>query len=125
MFCTAINCMDGRVQSPVAKFMKKRFGMKYVDTVTEAGPVKILADQAPPELLNSIMKRLEISVGVHESRAIAIVGHHDCAGNPVPREKQLQQLQAARKVIVGRFPEAEVILLWVDEQWNAVEVPVE
>lgn len=43
-FCTAINCMDGRVQLPVINFLMRRFSVEYVDSVTDAGPVKILAE---------------------------------------------------------------------------------
>ena len=44
-FCTAINCMDGRTQLPVIEFLKDKFGVEFVDTITEPGPVRILADQ--------------------------------------------------------------------------------
>jgi hypothetical protein len=35
-FCTAINCMDGRVQLPTITFLKKHFGIEHVDCITEA-----------------------------------------------------------------------------------------
>lgn len=39
-FVTAINCMDGRVQEPVIKWMKEKYNATYVDMITEAGPNK-------------------------------------------------------------------------------------
>ena len=45
-FGTAINCMDGRVQEPVAKFLKEIYGIDFVDTITEPGPVKILSENS-------------------------------------------------------------------------------
>ena len=43
-FATAINCMDGRTQLPVIAYLKEKCKIDCVDMVTEAGPVKILAD---------------------------------------------------------------------------------
>jgi hypothetical protein len=37
-YCTAINCMDGRVQLPTTAFQKERFNVDHVDMITEAGP---------------------------------------------------------------------------------------
>ena len=44
-FCTVINCMYGRVQLPVNKYLQKRFNVEFVDTITEAGPVFIISDK--------------------------------------------------------------------------------
>ena len=43
IFCTAINCMDGRVQAPVNAYLRTRFNADYVDAVTEPGPALVLA----------------------------------------------------------------------------------
>ena len=61
-FGTAINCMDGRTQIPVINYLKNKFDLDYVDTITEPGPNKILADRSESELLKSIKNRLDISV---------------------------------------------------------------
>ena len=47
-FCTAINCVDGRVQVPVINYLKKRFKVDYVNVVSEPGPSKILAEAPSP-----------------------------------------------------------------------------
>ena len=53
-FCTAINCMDGRVQLPVIQYLQKRFNVDFVDSVTEAGPNLILSEAEDPGLVQSI-----------------------------------------------------------------------
>ena len=121
-FCTAINCMDGRVQLPVINYLRKRCGVKNVDSVTDPGPVAILADETNFAGIGSIMDRVRISVHHHESRSIAVIGHHDCAGNPVEKEIQTQQTRAAMRLVKARFPECEVFGLWVDERWNVLEL---
>ena len=72
-FCTVINCMDGRVQLPVIEYLKNKFEADFVDTITEAGPVAILAEKKDSELADSILKRVDISVNKHKSVGIAVV----------------------------------------------------
>ena len=121
-FATAINCMDGRIQLPVILYLKKRYDADYVDLVTEAGPIKILAKNKDTVLLNSIKRRVEISKTRHGSQHVGIVGHHDCAGNPVSKNVQLKQIREAAK-IVGKWGLNMVIVgLWVDENWMTHEV---
>ena len=121
-FATAINCMDGRTQLPVIEWMKQAYGVDYVDAVTEPGPVRILAE-APDSLpAKSMAGRVAISVEKHGSRNIAIVTHHDCAGNPVGREEQTVQLRAAIETVRGWGFKPEVVGVWVDEKWQVTLV---
>ena len=120
-FCTAVNCMDGRVQLPVNAYMQQRFSVAYVDAVTEAGPIAILARQDEP-LIASILSRVRISVEKHGSRVIAVVGHHDCAGNPVSKDLQIVQCRAAADLLAESFPQALVVKLWVDETWQVHDI---
>lgn len=119
-FATAINCMDGRTQQSVSDWMKKAFCVDYVDTITEPGPNKILAEKT--EEAESIKRRVLISVGKHGSKHIAIVGHHDCAGNPVGKELQVAHIARAIKTIESWGLSANVIGLWVDENWRVNKV---
>lgn len=117
-FCTAINCMDGRTQLPVIGYLQERFGVEYVDAVTEPGPVGILSSQPDSDAAQSIYRRVDISINAHQSVGIAVVAHHDCAGNPVPEEEQKKQLQASVRVLADRYPQMEVIALWVGDTWT-------
>ena len=117
-FSTAINCMDGRVQLPVIDYMMKRFNVEYVDSITEPGPVKILAEQTDPVLLDSIFKRVSISLKKHGSTTVAICAHADCAGNPAEENIQKEQLKKARALLQIKFPSAEIVTLWLDPDWN-------
>jgi carbonic anhydrase len=121
-FATAINCMDGRAQLPVIEFLKKKFGVDHVDVITEAGPIKALADDADKETLASIRRRILVSVDKHHSQAIAVVGHHDCAGNPVGEAEQRRQIVRSAAVVRSWAPAAEVLGLWVNEDWQVEEV---
>lgn len=121
-FVTAINCMDGRVQLPVIAWMKTQYAADCVDMITEPGPVKILAENTPSSIIDSLRRRVEISVRKHASFCIAVVGHIDCAGNPVGKETQVEQITASVKRIQDwKFP-IPVIGLWVDDQWTVHKI---
>ncbi|MDD3628039.1 MAG: hypothetical protein PHV06_12065 [bacterium] len=121
-FATAVNCMDGRVQIPVIEWLKREYNVDYVDSVTEPGPNKIIAEIKSGPTIESIKNRIGISVNKHHSQLIAIVGHFDCAGNPVDKDKQLIQIFTAINAINSWGFKAEVIGLWVDENWNVTRV---
>ncbi len=114
--------MDGRVQLPVIHFLQKRFKASYVDMITEPGPNRILAEQKDLFKIDSVMLRVDISVKKHLSQSIAVIGHHDCAGNPVGKDKQITQIQKSVNFLKERYPQLTVIGLWVDEIWQVSEV---
>lgn len=122
-FCTAINCMDGRTQLPVNEYLRQRLGVDYVDTITEPGPVRILADEPQSESAESILKRVDISVHKHGSRCIAMVAHHDCAGNRADEKAQRDQSQRAIQFLRGRYPSIQFLSLWVDSTWSVSQIP--
>jgi hypothetical protein len=122
-FATAVNCMDGRTQAPVAEYLKKMFQVDYVDTVTEPGPVKILAERTEAQVVAQIRKRVEISVYKHRSAVVAVVAHGDCAGNPVDEGLQRKQLGEAIRTMKSWGLAVEFLGLWVDEkEWQVERV---
>jgi microsomal dipeptidase-like Zn-dependent dipeptidase len=121
-FVTAINCMDGRTQLPVIEFLKQKYKADYVDSVTEPGPIKILSEKSNRTLVESIRSRVAISVEKHGSKVVGVVGHFDCAGNPVDKTQQLSQLDDAVSLIESWGLDIEVIKLWVDENWQTFQV---
>ena len=117
-FATVINCMDGRVQEPVIAWMKNEYGVDYVDDVTEPGPICMLANNADPVAVDSMRRRVDISVNKHGSHVVAIVAHHDCAGNPVCKYDQMCQLTEAIDTVKSWGFDVDVLGLWVDEDWQ-------
>ena len=122
-FCTVINCMDGRMQLPVIKFLQKRFHAEYVDSITAPGPNLILAKGEDLNAVDAILRCVEISVGKHGSTGIAIVGHEDCAGNPADKGAQFLHLRLAYDRIHDAFPDCESTTLWVSVKGHIEEIP--
>lgn len=117
-FATVINCMDGRVQLPVNNWLREKMGVDYVDTITEPGPIRILANNNEVNVIGSLKEKVGISVGKHGSRLIAVVGHYDCAGNPLSYEEQVPQIMNSIQTVKSWGYEVEVLGLWVDESWS-------
>ena len=120
-FACAINCMDGRVQDAVKKYMQENYGVDYVDMVTEPGPNKILADNFDKPIIENIKKRVEVSTHHHGSKVIAIVGHFGCAGNPTEKEEQILHLKKAEQTLKSLGFKEEIVLLWVDGDWETID----
>jgi hypothetical protein len=114
--------MDGRTQEPVITYLKKCFNADYVDMITEAGPNRILSEGTEAGKLAAIEARVRISVEQHSSVGIAVVGHHDCAGNPCEETEQPEHTSAAVQRISRIFPTVPVIGLWVDADWSVHEL---
>lgn len=62
----------------------------------------------------------------HASKVIAVVGHHDCAGNLVDKETHLRHIREAvawiRAFAKEKNYEVEVVGLYVNEKWEVEEV---
>ena len=118
-FATAINCIDGRVQKPVAEYMQKSFNVDYVDMITEPGPNKILSEGKDVSIVASLKKKVEISIKKHNSQIIAVVAHCDCAGNSENEDVQKEHLRKAAGVILSwRFPAKKIIALWLGDDFK-------
>jgi len=117
-FATAINCMDGRAQKPVAEYIQKNFDIDYVDMITEPGPNKILSEGKEINIIEFLKKKVEISVEKHNSQIIVVVAHYDCAGNPESEDVQKEQLHKAINVIASWGFPVKIIALWLDKNFE-------
>lgn len=125
-FFTSIGCMDGRVQDAIAEYGRNKYGVKYADTITEAGIVGILANNPSKEFLEDLKKKVLISVEKHHSKGILVHGHQECAGNPVEDEKHKEDtLAAAREIRNFVSEDLEVKPMFVvkeENNWIAEEI---
>lgn len=125
LYTTAITCMDGRIQLAVNEAMRSMYDAPYVDTITEAGVVRYLADELEEtHETQAVLMSIRVSVDLHGSRSIAIVAHDDCAGNPISNDAQKAQLAKAVAFVRGHFPQCLVAGLWLGMDWVVqVEIP--
>jgi carbonic anhydrase len=121
-FATAINCMDGRVQCPVKHWLKDNTGAEYVDMITEPGADKLMADGSLSQR-EAVRAKVLTSVNYHKSGSVAVVGHHDCAGNPVAKEEHLKHIRKAMAAVTSWNLGVRVFGLWVNEKWEVEPLP--
>ena len=114
-FATSITCMDGRIQIPLACWIKENYSVDYVDTITEPGVDKQVADNAD---LEGIKSKVGISINFHKSGLIVVSGHFDCAGNPVTDDEHIAHIKKGVEIISSWNLGVKVIGLWVDSSWN-------
>jgi len=121
-FGTVINCMDGRVQYPVLDYLKNNYDLEYFDVANEAGPLRILTERTDKCRLFSLKEQIATSVEEHGSRFIALVGHHDCAENPLSRKEQEGQIDQALEYLQKAYgDEIRYVGLYVNEHWKVEE----
>ena len=120
-FVAAVTCMDGRIQSSINAYLRDKYDVPYVDVISEPGPNRILAEANDDSVIENIKKRLDISIHKHGAEIIALVGHEDCAGNPVYKEAQREDTLKGIDTLASMNFKATVVGLWVSLAGN-VEV---
>ena len=104
-FATAFNCMDGRCQEEVRRFVCSHTDASHVDMVTLAGMDGILAGKRPAMPLDSAtaiaLTRFEAGVSAegHGSKCAFVIGHAGCAGNEVSDEEHILDIRKAVETV--------------------------
>lgn len=121
-FGTLINCSDGRVQYPVMDYLKKSYDIEFFDAANEAGPLLTLTKKTDKCRLISLKEQIRTSLEEHNSKFIALVGHHDCTDNPGDRAFQEKQMGEALDYLQRGFGKDKTYVgLYVNENWEVEE----
>ena len=119
-FATCLNCIDGRVQFPVLNWIKINYNIPFVDMITEPGIVNIFSNDHKHDkssLFESMLEKVKISLNIHNSNIIFLVGHDDCAGNPESPQVQENQIKKSVRNLKEKIkdidPSCKIIGLWV------------
>ena len=113
-FGTALNCIDGRTQLPVTHWLNAHYHLDYVDLITEPGMDRVLARGSEGEIAR-LREMTLVSLTAHASHVIAVVGHFDCAANPVSKYEHFKDIATSTLVVRSWGFPVHVIGLWVDE----------
>ena len=100
---------------PLNAWIKENYSVDYVDTITEPGDDKTIADNS---VLESIKTKISISINAHKSELIVLSGHYDCAANPVSNEEHVEMIKKGVEIISSLNLGVKVIGVWVDDSWN-------
>lgn len=122
-FATCLNCLDGRVQLPIIQWIKENYQVGYVDMITEAGMDGVLTNEGAN--IEGILLKINISIDKHGSNIICVVGHYDCAGNPVDDEIHKKQICMAAQRLKELKSSCQIIGVWISDKWlveNIIEL---
>ncbi len=114
-FATSISCIDGRIQLPLAKWIKENYSVEYVDAITEPGVDKNVTRDS---ITTSLKAKATISIRVHKSELIVFSGHYNCAANPVSDKEHIEFIKKGVEEISSWNLGAKVIGVYVDDSWN-------
>jgi len=121
-FATVIHCMGGRNQLPVIDYVRRRFAVEYVDSITEPAAGGVVSHTRNELMVDSIRGRVDISVREYGSKHIAVVGHHDCAVNPAEERVHFEQITKSVESVRSWQYGCEVIGLWVHQNGKVYEI---
>ena len=111
--------MDGRAQMPVIQWIQREYGLDYIDMITEAGMDGVLAED---DVEAGIIEKINISLDKHNSEMIFIVGHFDCAGNPVDNATHKKNICSAVDELKSQIDHYNIVGLWVSEKWKVKKI---
>ena len=112
-FATSLSCIDGRVQLPMINWIKEKYSVDFVDTITAPGIDKVIFDGN----IESIKKSVIISISNHKSSHIVISGHFGCAGNPVSEDEHFIHIKKSVDIVNSWNLDADVVGVWIDENF--------
>ena len=114
-FATSVSCIDGRIQIPLAKWIKENYSVDYVDAITEPGVDKNVTKDS---IVESIKTKARISIHAHKSELIVFSGHYNCAANPVSDEEHIEFIKKGVEEISSWNLGVKVVGVYVDSSWN-------
>lgn len=120
-FATLLNCMDGRTQLPAITWIMNNFKVEYVDIISEPGMDKLLCTQNA-DIMNSLNRKIAISLNSHGSKIIFVAGHYDCAANKANKDEHIAQIKKAVDILKQLYQDITVIGLWINEDFQVEKV---
>ena len=120
--CIAVNCVDGRVQRPAIEYLKARFGVPYVDIVSEWNPAHVLARSHVSTQARAVVERVSLLVAAHDVAAVALVAHHGCEEAGEFDTDPVEELNTAVQHLAQHLSQRQVIGLWIDQMDSVQEI---
>ena len=116
-----INCMDFRISSAVHHFMISQGLKNNYDHVSVAGGALSLANPKIEADREFVMGQIDMSIKFHGISQVYLINHTDCGAyggkkafhsdEKVEKEWHKGDLKDAKKVILAKFPQLEVIMV--------------
>jgi hypothetical protein len=115
-FALALNCVDGRVQRPLLRWIDDALALDRVDTITLPGPDATLLDGG--EEGDRARRHATFLAERRHHACVIVAGHHDCLGNPVDEAEHLRGIERAADVVHGWALCPRTLGVWIDHEWR-------
>lgn len=114
--------MDFRLNKEIERWIKKSilFDDKKFDVIALAGSSKDLVSKSML-VSENFMKHIGISIELHKAEKVIIFHHSDCgayareykfSSPKEEKEKQMEDMLEAKKIILEKYPNVEIFLVW-------------
>lgn len=115
-FALALNCVDGRVQWPLLRWIDDALALDRVDTITLPGPDGTLLDGG--EEKDRARHHAAFLAERRHHECVIVAGHHDCLGNPVDDAEHRRQIERAAGVVHDWALCPRTLGVWIDHRWR-------
>lgn len=123
LFGVVVTCIDGRIQRAVQEGLRQWLEVDFIDVVTLPGADAVLAER--PDEAPWVWHALQVSLVTHAAQRVVIVGHTDCAANPVTALAHSAQISQAVETLRDRLGVVEVEGMLLDVATGSLDpVPV-
>lgn len=121
-FALAINCVDGRVQEPLLRWIREELSLSRVDYLTVPGADAALAEPGPE--LDRARRTASFLADERDHGCALVAGHWDCLGNAVDEDRHREQIRRAAEELHGWGVAPRTLGVWITDGWG-VEVVTE
>ena len=118
-FAVAITCIDGRIHHAVQDGLRRRLEVHFLDVVTLPGPDLVLAET--PHEAPSVWDAVQVSLDKHAAERVVLVGHTDCAANPVSPATHRAQIGQAVATLRARLGATAVEGMLLDTDTGSLD----
>lgn len=118
-----IRCMDFRLRDELMNWIDESGLFEGgFDVISLAGASKSLAD-GNDEIKDFFLQQVSVSTQLHQAQKVVVLHHSDCgayaqelnfASKEEERIRQIEDMNKAKEIIKGKYPNVEVVLAWAD-----------
>lgn len=118
-----IRCMDFRLRDELMNWIDESGLFEGgFDVISLAGASKSLAD-GNDEIKDFFLQQVSVSTQLHQAQKVVVLHHSDCgayakefnfASKEEEKIRQIEDMNKAKEIIKGRYPDVEVVLVWAD-----------
>lgn len=120
-----IRCMDFRLRDELLNWIEGSGLFEGgFDVISLAGSSKSLSDGSQ-EIKDYFLQQVSVSTDLHHADRVIVFHHSDCGAyakdysfisKEEEKDKQVSDMQITKRILLEKYPNVEVVLVWGDLQ---------